>query len=234
MMKHVIALLLGIVTGVCLLFVGLYYNPMVSNNKLSPLSVTDNDVIALNYSTVGQDALVYTNDGESPVVPHPVKVLQLWEPPIRQTWARATELANARGELAGIGIKFSSKSESSSILDGRANVDSAWHIYLPDRGTLYIQQTENYWGYIRDVVVPARWSSGDNWRGTWRGNITSGPGALGTAYVYGGTGMLGDVDTEAVEALNARAYSVDKGPVAANGELTIEIPGHDTSAVVSE
>ena len=233
MIKHLVALLIGMLVGGCLLLLGLYYNPMTSQNVLSPLAVTDNDVITLNYSAVPQNALVYTNDGESQVAPHPVKVLQLWEPPIRLTSAMATELSDSRGQLAGIGIKISSKSERTSILDGQALVDSVWHIYLPERGSLFVQQTENYWSYIRDIVVPARWSSGDNWRGTWRGNVTSGPNALGTARVVGGTGILSGIHTEGVEALSAHAYSVEQGPVAIDGELSVEIPRRDVAKTVA-
>ena len=48
--------------------------------------------------------------------------------------------------------------------------------------------------------------------------------ALATARVAGASGQLAGVDTEAVEALAARAYSVDQGPVAMQGELSIELP----------
>ncbi len=104
-------------------------------------------------------------------------------------------------------------------------MDRERHIYLPARGSLFIEQSENYWGYIRDIVVPARWSSGDNWRGSWLGNITAGPGALGTAAVAGGSGQFQYMDTEGVESFSAKAYSVEHGPVAMTGELAIEIPG---------
>lgn len=233
MIKHLAALVIGMVIGALLLAAGLYYNPFNTQNKLSPISVTDNAVISLGYSAVAADGLVYTNDGESQIDPHPAKVLQLWEPTIRQSSAMATTLVDSRGQLAGIGIKFSSLSESTSILDGEALVDSVWHIYLPGRGSLFVAQTENYWDYIREIVVPARWSSGDNWRGTWRGNVTSGPNALGTANAYGGSGDLAGIDTEAVEALTARAYSVEQGPVAMQGELSIEIPRETPGAAIA-
>ena len=145
----------------------------------------------------------------------------------------ATTLFDSRGQLAGLGVKFSSRSERTSILDGEALVDSVWHIYLPGRGSLVVAQTENYWDYIREIVVPARWSSGDNWRGTWRGNITAGPNALGTAQVFGGSGEFDGIVTEAVEALTAKAYSVERGPVAMQGELAIEIPREDAGAAVA-
>jgi len=225
MIKHLVALILGLLIGLLLLAAALYYNPFSVENRLSPLSVTDNFVIKLNYSAVAADGLVYTNDGESQVDPHPAKVLQLWEPTIRQTSTMATTLTDSRGQLAGVGIKFSSRSEETSILDGQALVDSVWHIYMPGRGSVFVAQTENYWEYIREIVVPARWSSANNWRGTWRGNITSGPLALGTGRAVGGSGELDGIETEAVEALTAKAYSVEQGPVAMQGELSIEIPG---------
>lgn len=227
MIKYLISLLVGMIVGVVLLLAGLYYNPLTSQNNLTPISVTENEILSLNYSAVAKDALVYTNDGNSQVNPNPGKIQQLWEPTIRLTTAMATVLADSRGEPAGIGIKLSSESERTNILNGEALVDSVWHIYLPERGSLFVEQTENYWSFLRDVVVPAHWSSGDNWRGTWRGNMTSGPGALRTAKVAGGSGKLEGLDAEAVEAWSAKAYSVADGPVAIQGELSIEIPRGD-------
>lgn len=234
MTKYIISLVVGILIGLAVLALSILYNPLSSTNKLSPLSVTTNNIISLNYSAVALDTLVYTNDGESRVDPHPAKVLQLWEPAIRLTSAMVTELSDSRGQAAGIGIKFSSQSERTSLLDGAALMDTVWHIYLPERGSLFVEQTENYWGFLREIVIPAHWSSGDNWRGKWRGNITSGPGALGTAFVTGGTGQLGGVSTLAVEALSAQAYSVDQGPVAVQGELSIEIPREEATSASTE
>ena len=103
-------------------------------------------------------------------------------------------------------------------------VDSAWYLYLPARGTLLISQTENYWDYLREIVVPAHWDSGHAWKGDWRGTITSGPGESGTARVYGGSGAFDGMESDALETLAARAYSAEVGPVAMQGLLTIEIP----------
>jgi hypothetical protein len=188
--------------------------------------------MVLNYSAVAADSLVYTNDGESQVDPWPPKVLQLWEAPIRKTVAMATVLNDSRGGPAGIGVKFSSASESTDILNGKATIDSVWHIYLPGRGSLFVQQTENHWDYLRDVVIPAHLSSGDNWRGIWNGNITSGPGALQTARVIGGSGAFAGMVSDAVESFSAQAYSVEHGPVALDAALAIEVA--DAEAEVSE
>jgi hypothetical protein len=223
-MKYLVSLLAGMSVGIAAFLALLYFNPLTSQNNLSPLSVTDNDVIKLNYSAVAQNSLIYSNDGESQVDPYPAKVLQLWEPSIRHTNAMATVLEDSRGQIAGVGIKFSSDSESTRLLNGEVISDSVWHIYLPGRGSLFMQQTENYWNYLRDIVVPAHWSSGDNWRGTWYANITAGPGALSTARVVGGSGEFSGLDSEGVEALAVKAYSVEHGPVAITGELSVEIP----------
>ncbi len=222
-MKFIVTLLIGMLCGAAGFAAALYYNPFVESNNLSPLSVTDSAVVHLSYSATATDAFIYTNDGESQITPYPAKVLQLWEPTVRQTSVLVTRLVDGRGIPAGFGVKFSSVSERTSLLDGKILVDSVWHIYLPERGSLFIEQSENYWNYIRDIVVPAYRSSGDNWRGNWLGNITHGPGALGTAWVAGGSGQFAGMDSEAVEALSAKAYSVAEGPVGVNGEISIEL-----------
>ena len=224
MIKYLFALIFGMAVGAAVFLGLLYFNPFTAQQRLSPITVTDNDVVKLGYSAAAQDMLVYTNDGESRVDPHPAKVLQLWEAPIRKTRAIATVLTDSRGQAAGIGIKFSSDSESTNILNGQAIVDSVWHIYMPERGSLFVSQSENLWSYLREIVIPAYWSSADSWRGIWRGDVTAGPGALGTASVVGGSGEFAGLRSEGVEALSAKAYSVELGPVAIDGDLSIEIP----------
>ena len=228
-MKHLVALLLGVVAGLILFVAGLIYNPFAGDRGLSPLSVTDARVMALNFSTVPADSIVFTNDGESVNSPHPEKVLQLWEAPIRLTSTMMTVLRDARDQVAGIGIKFTSQSEATRLLNGEAIANNVWYIYLPEHGSLFVQQTENYWGFLREVGFGAWRSAGNNWRGTWLGDLTSGPGVLGTATVSGGAGDLADLETEAVESLTVRAFSTDTGFVSAEGRLLIEMPQQDPS-----
>ncbi len=223
-MKHFIGFLLGLAAGGLCAVAFLYYNPLTSSDSLSPLSVSSAEQFSLSYSAVAEDSIVFTNHGESRTHPHPVKVLQLWEAPIRQTDILVTLLHDGRNLPAGIGIKFSSRSERTSLLNGEALVDSAWHVYLPGRGTLMIEQSENYWGYLRDIVIPAHWSSGDSWRGNWRGMITDGPGALGTARVYGGSGAFSGIDFEAIETLSAEAWSTESGAISVEGHILVEMP----------
>jgi hypothetical protein len=224
-MKYFIALILGLLLGAAIFIAGMIYNPLVVDRGLSPLSVTDSDLITLNFSAVPSDAIVFTNDGGSRTKPFPEKVLQLWEAPIRLSSSMVTVMRDARSQTAGIGVKFSSLSERTRLLKGEALVDSVWYLYLPGRGSLFMEQSENYWSYLREVVLPAYRSSANSWKGTWLGDITAGPGALGTAAVTGGSGPLRGVKMEGIESLSARAYSADDGPISAEGRLLIELPG---------
>ncbi len=229
MIRYLIALIIGLVLGAAAAGALLFYNPFAARNPLSPLSVSDQEIISLGYSAVAADAIVYTNDGESRVHPHPAKAQPLWEAPIRRTDVFVTVLSDSRNNPAGIGIKFMSDSEETRIINGEVLVDSVWHIVMPGRGSLFVSQTENYWNFLREIVVPAYWSSGDSWKGSWLGNTTIGPGALGTARVSGGFGEFAGLESEAVEAISARAYSVAEGPVAMEGRLTIEVSGRTES-----
>ncbi len=234
-MKFLIALVLGVVTGAALFVVALIYNPFVADRGISPLAVSQSELVALNFSAVPSDTLIFTNDGNSAQKPHPDKVLQLWEAPVRKTSAMATVLRDARSQTAGIGVKFSSLSERTRLLQGDALVDSVWYVYLPKQGSLFIQQSENYWAFLRDVSWPAIRSGANNWKGNWVGDVTDGPGVLGTALVTGGTGVFQGLKMEGVESLIARAYSADQGPIAAEGQLLIELPesGADAEATAA-
>ena len=92
-----------------------------------------------------------------------------------------------------------------------------------------IDQTENYWSYIRDVVVPARWSSADTWRGSFHRITTNGPRALGTARLSGGSGVFAGLVSESVESLTAAGYSATTGPVSMDGNLTVAMPQQVTA-----
>ncbi len=223
-MKYLVSLLVGVLVGVSLFAAGLIFNPLVADRRLSPISVSEAEIMSLTYSNVPTESIVFTNDGESRQQPHPAKVLQLWEAPIRLTSVMTSVMRDARGQVAGIGVKFSSRSERTRLLNGEALVDSDWYIYLPGRGSLFIEQSENYWPFIREVAFPAWRSSANNWKGSWLGDMTAGPGALGTARVTGGTGDLRGLDTQGVESLSAQAYSADEGLVSAEGRLLIEMP----------
>ncbi len=223
-MKYAIAFTLGLLAGAALFLLALYHNPIFAAPTLSPLSVSGEPLLDVNFSAVPAESIAFTNNGESRVQPHPGQITQLWEPAIRHTSILVATLSDSRGAPAGFGVKFVSGSEQTSLLTSEALVNSVWQLYLPASGTLFIEQTENLWSYFRSIVLPARWNSADSWRGTWYGITTVGPGALGTARVTGGSGRYAGLSTEAIESWRAQAYSARRGPVAMTGHLTIAIP----------
>ena len=223
-MKYLITLLVGMVFGVAVFVLLLYYNPFVGNPSVSPLAVSELDLADFSYSHVARDSIAFTNDGESRIQPYPAKVLQLWEPAVKKTRALVTVLTDSRGQPAGLGVKFSSDSETTRLINAEVLVDSVWHIYSPEHGTFFVDQTENFWPYLHDIVVPARLSGGDSWRGSWYRITSVGPGALGIARVTGGSGDFADTEAEAVESITASAYSAITGPAAMTGNLTIALP----------
>lgn len=140
------------------------------------------------------------------------------------TSAMATVMRDARNQVAGIGVKFMSNSESTKLLKGDVIMDSVWYVYLPEHGSLFIEQTENYFPFIREIAFPAWRSSANSWRGNWIRDMTTGPGALGTAAVTGGSGRVDGLRMEGVESMTVGAFSADTGLVSAEGRLLIEMP----------
>ena len=227
-MKYLVSLIVGLAVGVVLFATAIYHNPFAANQSVSPLAVGGQQLVNLSYNAVPSEGVLFTNDGESTVAPFPEDVAELWEDTVRNSNVRIVQLRNGRGEVVGLGYKFASASEDTRVLNSEALVDSAWHILIPGRGTLFVGQRENYWSYARDVVAQARWSSADNWRGAWSRVMTVGPNSLGTAVVVGGSGELVDAETEAVESMRATAYSTERGPLAMEGTLAIALPDSQT------
>lgn len=223
-MKYLVSMLIGVLLGVFLFVAGMYYNPFSERQAVSPLAMLDDERLDVTYTAVPGETILYTDNGESIISTHPDRVAELWEPAIVDTRIAVNLLTDSRGEAVGLGIKFSSDSEQTRLISSQVLVNSAWHIYVPGQGTLFVDQIENYWSYLREVVVPARWSSGDNWKGSFFRIMTQGPNALGTARVTGGNGNFAGMSGEAVESLTAQAYSAIDGPVSMDGSLTITVP----------
>lgn len=221
-MKYLAGLLAGMIVGAALLAAALYWNPFAGRSTISPLAVADGDLLELDYSLSSSDAIAYVDDGDSGNPLHPGGIEELWEPTVNDTTVRVAVLRGSQGEAAGIGVKFATRSERSRLLNADVLVDSVWHIRLADGGTMLVEQTENRWAWLRDVVLPG--SIGDGWRGSWYHILTTGPNAIGTGAVTGGSGPLNGVTGEAVEAWRAAAWSAEAGPVDVDGVLTLSLP----------
>jgi hypothetical protein len=230
MMKYAVSLLLGLLCGVALFIIGLLYNPFIANRTVSPLSAGDTAVASLSYTAVPAKSIAFTNNGAGRLQPHPKGIRLLPEDTLEQTELMVAEMRDARGQTAGIGVKFSSRSERTNLLRGEALVNSAWYVHLPDRGSFFVEQAENYWPFIQNVLVPAYRNSANSWKGKWSGDLSAGPGALGAGRVTGVGGSLLGRSMVAVESLSVQAYSTEKGPVSAEGRLLIKMQPDDVTA----
>ncbi|MEX0708646.1 MAG: hypothetical protein WD078_11835 [Woeseia sp.] len=219
-MKYFVGLLLGMIVGVAIFGAAIYWNPFVGRSSVSPLALST-DMVELTFSEVPEKSIAWIDNGDSAWPPHPQKVQELWEPAIADTVVLVTRLNDSRGQPAGFGIKFSTGAESARLMNGEVLVNSVWHVWLSGQGGLLIEQTENEWPWLRDVVIPARWSTSNHWRGTWFGILTVGPSALGSGRVTAGSGRFSGAEGEAVEARRASAYSATSGPAAVDGSLTV-------------
>ncbi|MDZ7644459.1 MAG: hypothetical protein U5K76_09760 [Woeseiaceae bacterium] len=223
-MKYLLALLAGLVTGVILFALLLYFNPLAAPAKLSPLALSETSQRVLNYSAVPADMVALTSSDEQAAGRRPAEIQTLWEPAIEDTRVFVSLLNGSRGQPAALGVKFTTRAEEPGLLVSRVPVNSVWHLWWLGEGSLFVAQNENRWSLLRQVIAPARLGAANVWRGTWFGIMTSGPGALGTGRVAGGSGVMQGLDGEAVESINARAYSATEGPVSMDGSLVIALP----------
>lgn len=220
-MKYMRALILGFVVGIALFLTAFYFNPFSLQSPLSPLSVSNSRLAEYSYSRIPEETLVFTNNGETRTPTHPDRIQELWEPAVKDTSAFVTILRDTAGKPAGIGVKISSWSEDSELLRARPILNSDWHLFVPQFGTAYIEQTENLWSFLRAVAIPATITR--SWQGNWHGVVTNGPNALQTARLYGGSGAIQDLQSEAAEIIHVESYSANDGPTQSDGRLTLDI-----------
>jgi hypothetical protein len=141
-MKYLLSMLIGVLLGASLFVAGMFYNPFTERQAVSPLAMTDDEHLDFKYTAVPGETILYTDNGESIINTHPDRVAELWEPAIVDTRIAVNLLTDSRGEAVGLGIKFSTDSEQTRLISSQVLVNSAWHIYVPGQGTLFVDQIE--------------------------------------------------------------------------------------------
>jgi hypothetical protein len=129
-MKYLLTLLAGMLLGAALFFAGMFFNPFADRQSVSPLSVTDEEHLDFTYTAVPGEAILYTDNGESIIETHPDRVAELWEPAVVDTRIAVYVLNDSRGEVRGLGIKFSTDSEQTALIKSEILFNSIWHIYV--------------------------------------------------------------------------------------------------------
>ena len=217
-------MLAGIFVGIFLFLQAIYLNPLTDRDSVSPLALSSHQMLELHFSTALDGKQLVPTQEKNRNVLSTYATAKFSEPTLRDTTVFLTILKNTTDHVAGLGIKMLSKSDTTSLIKGAAIANSVWHIYLPASGTIMIGQTENYWAYIRDIVIPAHLASDKSWQGTFHRITTTGPEPQGTANVSGGNGLFKNLTTSASESLTVAHYLAGTGPVTMEGNLKIVIP----------
>lgn len=208
MMRYLFALLLGFLAGVAVVAAVVYYNPATATNESVITRTTDGVNLELLYGSQSGDALAYTNSGSSHWPRVPAAVADLWHPALVGVHVAVHPLQNGRGEPVGVGVKFFQLSEDTRLLRGEVLVDSAWSVMLPGAGSLFVEQDENYWPFVRAVGLPAWLDGNKRWQGEFRSELTVGPRGTLEGVVVGASGVMRDRLGEARESMSVQSYGL--------------------------
>lgn len=224
-MKYLITLLAGLATGVGLVAGAIYMNPVAKQNPLVRLDADLDNRLELVRDAPARAALALVG-GERRIGPRfPDGIAELWEPVLADTEVELAVLADELGEPRALGLRLSSLSEATRPLGGELLVHSAWHVYLPGRGSVFLGALENHWPLAREVVLGAWRDERNLWSGRFVGDVTVGPGATGEGLVVGGHGEFSGRVGQWRELVDISRYSLDNGPLEMRSSLTLGLPG---------
>ncbi len=75
--------------------------------------------------------------------------IALHDPGIEYARAEIVMLTGKSGSPPALGVKISATARANSLLQARLGTTTAWNIAWPDRGTLLLAGSENYWEPLR-------------------------------------------------------------------------------------
>ncbi len=223
-MKYVFSLLAGLVSGVALVMLALYYNPLVRENPRVPLAASPDASVEVFYDTAA-DTLARTGPTDGLLATVPASAEPLWEPALAWTEVRLLVLRGVDGRPLGLGVRFAALDSRTRPMTGELLADSIWNLHLAGRGSLFVDGLDNLWPLARHVLVPAWRADDGTWQGSFEGDITVGPRPSRVAVMTGGAGVFAGTRGEARESLSMEALSLRDGRLTADGSLLVAITG---------
>ncbi len=205
-MRRLIAFLFGLLLGVGVVLAGIWYNPLGRDAIDVPINVTDNALI-LNYDSPISGSVFYVNSGLERLPRNPGSQDALYYPTQRGANVSVHVLKNRRGEPVGLGIKYFALNEASRVLPTSLVADSSWQVAIPGAGSFFIESQENYWPFVRAVLLPAALGDG-RWEGRFSADSTVGPKGTFEANFYGGSGVLAGRRGVASESFELERFSL--------------------------
>jgi len=110
------------------------------------------------------------------------------DPGIRYARAEVVVLEGEPGTPPALGVRLSAVARGNALLKARLGVVTAWNIVVPERGTLQLAGSENFWAPLRDGLWSAVRGRGFI-PGAPRYPLPPMPG-LGTPTLLNGTGAF--------------------------------------------
>jgi hypothetical protein len=217
-MKYFFSALAGIVVGIALGAVCLYYDPLTMR-AATPLQGSS---WTLRYTVPEDDLIALTHSDRLPLPLKPEGVDTLWEATIRSAALSVLSLHDAdAGAAAALATRFSKPSRATDLLLRGAILDDYWLVTVPGSGSVFVYDMNNLWPVLRENVVPVSLLRRP-WHGPGEYLTTLGPsGSRGPGLAVGATGRFVGFVGDAAEIYRLNRYSRIHGAEELAGELVL-------------
>jgi hypothetical protein len=234
-MRYFSSALAGILVGIVVGAVALYYNPLTTRAARN----VENADWTLRYSVPDRDLIALTHYERLPLPMKPDGVDSLWEQAIRAAALSVLSLHEAGGDTASesavsaLATRLTVPSQSTDLLLRGALVDDYWLVTVPGEGSLFVHDLNNLWPALRENVVPVSLLDRD-WRGPAEYRPTLGPrGPRGPGFALGASGRFAGVGGESGERYRLNRYSRAHGAEDLAGELELDLSAASPDAVAA-
>lgn len=188
-MSRALVVIAGLVIGVFLGTALLLFNPIVFAQR--PAAGLSGAVRTFSWqSGGGYQGLALTPAGLTTGAGSAPDGAPFTDAGIRYARAEIVALGGEPGAGPALGVKLSALARSNSLLQARLGVVSAWNMHWPQRGSVLLAGSENFWAPVRDGL----WSAlrGRGFRpGSARYPLAPLSG-LGASVLIGGSGEYAD------------------------------------------
>jgi len=217
-MKYLFVAVFGLLVGVALAGVLLYFNPL-SVTAAAPSAAgrvlhyaLPDDVLEL---ALGADAKFFgQRNGDD----------GLWEETIDRSAVLGLVLNDATNQPVALASRLMAVSPDSDLLLRGVLLSDHWLVTIPGEGTLFVRADSNTWPFLKETLVPV-WYLEQPWHGPAEYWPTVGPSADDTGIVVGVAGALRGQEGSAVEHYRLTALDRASGAALAEGELHLDLPG---------
>lgn len=216
-MKHILALIVGLLLGGIVAASLIYFNPMLAGDP----QPKPTDPWNLSYSFTGASTLLLTHNEQIALPEVPPDVADLWESGIDGMILNALALTGDTGLIEAVATRVSVPSAKTNLLTEGVLVDDYWLLTVPGAGSLFVHSLNNQWDLVKDTLVRVD-LLGQDWPGPIEYDPTRGPETRGSGSIVGLSGQFSGQKGTALERLALDRYDV-RGFEQLRGELALVV-----------